>query len=105
MSELVPPALDTRLREHDGVEVTPVFPSVTPGISTRYLHKLFQGQEFSVGQWIRELRLQGAEADIRRGGPGRTLADIAYKWGFNDQAHFCRSFKTRCGRVGSVAPV
>ncbi|WP_418139774.1 helix-turn-helix domain-containing protein [Oceanimonas smirnovii] len=73
------------------------------GISTRYLHKLFQGQEFSVGQWIRELRLQGAEADIRRGGPGRTLADIAYKWGFNDQAHFCRCFKSRFGMTPKAA--
>lgn len=67
------------------------------GISIRYLHKLFQGEEFSVGQWIREIRLQGAEADIRRSSNARTLADIAYKWGFNDQAHFCRSFKSRFG--------
>ena len=67
------------------------------GISTRYLHKLFQGEEFSVGQWIREIRLQGAVADIRRSGTGRTLAEIAYKWGFSDQAYFCRSFKSRFG--------
>lgn len=73
------------------------------GISTRYLHKLFQGQEFSVSQWIREMRLQGAEAEIHAAGPGRTLADIAYKWGFNDQAHFCRCFKARFGMTPRAA--
>ncbi|WP_198649937.1 AraC-like ligand-binding domain-containing protein [Zobellella maritima] len=67
------------------------------GISVRYLHKLFEGAELSVGQWIKEIRLQSALADIRQPGGRRTLADIAYKWGFNDQAHFCRCFKTRFG--------
>ncbi|OIN12769.1 helix-turn-helix domain-containing protein [Oceanisphaera psychrotolerans] len=73
------------------------------GISTRYLHKLFQEGEFSVGQWVREIRLQGAEAEIRRSSSGRTLADIAYKWGFSDQAHFCRSFKRRFGMTPKEA--
>jgi len=64
-------------------------------ISTRYLHKLFKGSDQTVSQWIRELRLQSALNDIKADTGRTTLAAIAYRWGFNDQAHFCRLFKQR----------
>ncbi|HEY5717175.1 MAG TPA: AraC family transcriptional regulator, partial [Motiliproteus sp.] len=64
-------------------------------ISTRYLHKLFNDSNQTVSQWIRELRLQSALNDIKAGNTRTTLAEIAYRWGFNDQAHFCRLFKSR----------
>ncbi|MCP8687176.1 helix-turn-helix domain-containing protein [Marinobacterium sedimentorum] len=66
-------------------------------ISTRYMHKLFQGSGQTVGQWIKEVRLQAAMNDIRSGSSKVTLAEVAYRWGFADQAHFCRSFKSRFG--------
>ncbi|WP_027852405.1 helix-turn-helix domain-containing protein [Marinobacterium litorale] len=66
-------------------------------ISTRYLHKLFKDSNQTVSQWIRELRLQSALNDIRAEPSHVTLAEIAYRWGFNDQAHFCRQFKSRFG--------
>lgn len=66
-------------------------------ISTRYLHKLFKDSDQTVSQWIKELRLQSALNDIRAGNRHTTLAEIAYRWGFNDQAHFCRLFKARFG--------
>lgn len=64
-------------------------------ISTRYLHKLFGDSDQTVSQWIRELRLQSALNDIKANTGRTTLAAIAYRWGFNDQAHFCRLFKQR----------
>lgn len=66
-------------------------------ISTRYLHKLFKESDQTVSQWIRELRLQATLHDIRTKNNFSTLAEIAYRWGFNDQAHFCRLFKDRFG--------
>ncbi|WP_027856847.1 AraC-like ligand-binding domain-containing protein [Marinobacterium jannaschii] len=66
-------------------------------ISTRYLHKLFKDSDQTVSQWIKELRLQAALNDIRIDSGQTTLAEIAYRWGFTDQAHFCRLFKARFG--------
>ncbi len=64
-------------------------------ISTRYLHKLFKDSDQTVSQWIKELRLQSALNDIRANNSYSTLAEVAYRWGFNDQAHFCRLFKSQ----------
>ena len=66
-------------------------------ISTRYLHKLFKDSDQTVSQWIKELRLQSALNDIKADSSTTTLAEISYRWGFNDQAHFCRLFKARFG--------
>lgn len=66
-------------------------------ISTRYLHKLFKDSDQTVSQWIKELRLQSALSDIKTDKGSTTLAEISYRWGFNDQAHFCRLFKARFG--------
>lgn len=66
------------------------------GISLRYLHQLFQPTDHTVASWIKERRLKqcyDALADPRR--PIRSIAELAYRWGFSDQAHFSRSFKKR----------
>ena len=78
-------------------ELSPDMISTACSISTRYLHKLFKDSDQTVSQWIKELRLQSALNDIRAGNRYTTLAEIAYRWGFNDQAHFCRLFKCRFG--------
>ena len=80
-------------------ELSPDMIAVACSISTRYLHKLFKDSDQTVSQWIKELRLQSALNDIRAGNRHTTLAEIAYRWGFNDQAHFCRLFKSRFGRT------
>lgn len=78
-------------------ELSPDMISVACSISTRYLHKLFKDSDQTVSQWIKELRLQSALNDIRADIGHTTLAEISYRWGFNDQAHFCRLFKARFG--------
>lgn len=70
--------------------------------SKRYLHKIFgaEGGE-SLGQYIWNARLERCRADLldprlQR----RSVTEIAFSWGFNNAAHFSRSFKARFG----VAP-
>ena len=75
-------------------ELSPNMIAAACNISTRYLHKLFKESDQTVSQWIKELRLQAALSDIKTQ-KTTTLAEIAYRWGFNDQAHFCRLFKAR----------
>ncbi|MCR8922640.1 helix-turn-helix domain-containing protein [Dasania sp. GY-MA-18] len=66
------------------------------GISLRYLHQIFKPTGHTVASWIKERRLKqcyDALADPRR--PIRSIAELAYRWGFSDQSHFSRVFKNR----------
>src|SRR5207245_7988642 len=52
----------------------------------------------SVADWIRERRLRQCHSDLsdphlRR----KSITEIAFFWGFNDSAHFSRSFKEKFG--------
>jgi len=69
------------------------------GISSRYLHKLFKESDTTIGQWIRELRLEAALVDLQDPRHGETVAEIAYRWGFGDQAQFSRHFKSHFGKT------
>jgi AraC-like DNA-binding protein len=66
------------------------------GISLRYLHRLFQSAETTGQGWIRDRRLRRAQ-EMLRSGSGRSIAEIAYGVGFNDQAHFARSYRAKFG--------
>lgn len=67
------------------------------GISTRYLHALFNVTGRTVSQWIRDQRLQSCHDSLSSTAPPNSIAQIAYEWGFSDQAHFCRIFKAHFG--------
>lgn len=67
------------------------------GVSTRYLHMLFRGTGRTVNQWVREQRLQACYDRLASVTPYQSIAQLAYEWGFSDQAHFCRVFKERYG--------
>ena len=66
-------------------------------ISTRYLHELFRDANQTLGSWIRDQRLDACREAL--GDPGRkqTVAEIAYQWGFGNQAQFSRAFKAQFG--------
>ncbi|GKQ40567.1 helix-turn-helix domain-containing protein [Streptomyces sp. A012304] len=67
-------------------------------ISTRYLHRLFQGQGMTVVGRIRQLRLERCHRDL--GNPqlgSRPIHVIAARWGFTDAAHFSRTFRAAYG--------
>ena len=67
------------------------------GISTRYLHELFRDTNQTLGSWIRDQRLEACREALRDASNRQTVAEIAYRWGFSDQAQFSRAFKAQFG--------
>ena len=68
------------------------------GISVRHVHRVFSSKGCSVADWIRERRLRQCRSDLSD--PhlrGKSITEIAFFWGFNDSAHFSRSFKKKFG--------
>lgn len=68
------------------------------GISTRYLHKLFQNEHRTVGRYVQGIRLAAARAALlnhRR--DNETVAGIAHSCGFGDLSGFNRAFRAAYG--------
>jgi AraC-like DNA-binding protein len=67
-------------------------------MSVRHLHHLFEGTGQSLGATILACRLdrcrQALEDPAVR---HKSISEIAFAWGFNDAAHFSRSFRARFG--------
>jgi AraC-like DNA-binding protein len=82
-------------------------PDLSPGrvaeacaISKRYLHDLFRDMNATVAQRIRDERLIAARDRLGAPGPA-SVADVAYRFGFSDQAQFSRLFKQSFGQTPS----
>lgn len=75
-------------------DLSPGFIATGCGISTRYLHDLFRDVNGTVSQHIRDQRLTAARDRLEASGTVR-IADVAYRFGFSDQAQFSRLFKAR----------
>lgn len=71
------------------------------GVSVRYLHQLFESQERTVCGWIRHQRLLMCDESLRNVADRRSITEIAYQWGFGDQAQFSRSYRAHFGRTPS----
>ncbi len=68
------------------------------GVSVRHLHRVFSRKGRTVGDWIRERRLEHCRSDLEDSRlRQRTITDIAFYWGFSESAHFSRSFKQQFG--------
>lgn len=68
------------------------------GISKRYLHELFTDENGTVSQFIREQRLAACRDLLELPGP-LSMAEVAYRFGFADQAQFSRLFKATFGET------
>lgn len=66
------------------------------GMSPRYLHVVFEDGA-SVGATILARRLDRCRAALVDPRNPRSISEIAFAWGFNDAAHFSRTFRARFG--------
>jgi AraC-like DNA-binding protein len=67
-------------------------------ISIRYVHKMFSEGDETVGQYILRRRLEACAQALRAPRQQlRTIAEIAYEFGFNSPTHFCRTFRAQFG--------
>ncbi len=69
------------------------------GMSKRTLHAAFQGSGTSFSSHVRAERLAQCAADLRmsRGSHGASIAEIGWRWGLSDPAHFSRVFAAAYG--------
>lgn len=82
----------------DDPALSPASIAAAAGVTPRYLHRLFEAEEESIGRWIWSARLERCRRDLADPAQaGRSVTDIAFAWGFNDLAHFSRSFRARYG--------
>jgi AraC-like DNA-binding protein len=85
--------LEEHFADHD---LTPARVAEANAVSTRHLHNLFQHAGLTVTRWIWERRLKAAREDLLNPAlADLSITEIAYQRGFNDSAHFSRTFKTR----------
>jgi AraC family transcriptional activator of tynA and feaB len=67
-------------------------------LSTRRIHELFERQPQTLMKWIWQERLERCRVDLStRSGAHRTIAAVAFAWGFSDAAHFSRAFRAAFG--------
>jgi AraC-like DNA-binding protein len=87
--------IEQRLTETD---LSPAVIAAAHHISLRHLHRLFQQHGLTVGTWIRQRRLvrcHRALADPRM--DDLPINAIAARWGFSNDAHFSRAFRSAYG--------
>ena len=71
-------------------------------ISTRYLHKLFQGESETIHSLILNKRLEKSAMILKDPAyAGHSIERVAYSVGFSSPAHFSRAFKKQFGQSPS----
>ena len=71
------------------------------GISVRSLHLLFSRRNMTVSRCILERRLEHCRSDLVTRAHA-SITEIAFRWGFNDAAHFSRAFRKQYGETASA---
>ena len=75
-------------------------------ISTRHLHRLFEGEGVTVSEWIRTRRLERCRRDLEDPAlAGETVLAIASRWGLRNPGHFSRLFHAAYGVSPSAVRV
>lgn len=68
------------------------------GLSNSYLFELFNDEDVTLMRWVRSERLARCCRELENPAARRkTIAQVAYGWGFGDAAHFSRSFRDAFG--------
>ncbi|GAA4800400.1 helix-turn-helix domain-containing protein [Streptomyces ziwulingensis] len=67
-------------------------------LSVRYVHKLFELEGVTAGEWIKSQRLERCRRDLTRAPAARVgVAAVARRWGFVSPSHFSRVFRAAYG--------
>ena len=70
------------------------------GVSNRYVHKLFEGSGHTFSETLTLFRLEACERALRSTSERhRTIADIAFGFGFNDLSWFYRCYRAHMGET------
>lgn len=79
------------------------------GISTRYLHKVFQDSEQTLGEYLRNRRLTVCRERLLAKRGAVQVKAVALSAGFRSVSHFCNAFKAKFGMaprdVGRSSPL
>ncbi len=87
--------IEARLREPE-LSVADI--AKAEGLSARYIQRLFEGQDRSFSDYVRHRRLEQCRRDlVNPEHADRAIAEIGFRWGFPDQAHFSRVFSATYG--------
>lgn len=72
------------------------------GLTIRTLERIFQEHVgLTPKKFIRLIRFQSALQCLKQGGPSTDLADLAYRFGYTDQSHLIKDFKSFAHRSPS----
>lgn len=86
----------------DDEDLNPAAVAAGTNVSLGYLHRIFRETGMTVSQSILEVRLRRCRKDlVDRALSDRGVAEIAYRHGFKDAAHFTRAFVRRYGATPS----
>lgn len=78
--------------------LTPAVIAGAFGVSTRYIHAIFETEGITVSRYIRALRVAGCRRAIESADSAPwSLTDIALSWGFYDLSHMTRCFREEFG--------
>ncbi len=66
-------------------------------VSVRHLYRLLGACGISLGDWVRDQRLDACRRALADRADTRTITAIAHRWGFVDMTHFGRVFKEAYG--------
>jgi AraC-like DNA-binding protein len=96
-----------RVRDHIEEHLTdpdlrPQSVAAAHAVSLRALYGLFERRGETVSGYIRRRRLARARAELARRGQATTVAEVAHRWGFADQAAFGRAFRRQYGCAPSA---
>ena len=89
-------AIRHRIKEPD---LSPALIARQCGISVRTLHRLFANGDVSFSRFVLDERLERARAALASASASSTLMALAMELGFNEAAHFSRSYRARFGET------
>lgn len=90
-------ALDHIERHLGDADLRPPRIAAALGISLRYLHRAFDDSGVTVGQHLRDRRLEHVAHVLRTAAPPPPLQHLADRYGFRSQDQLARSFRRRYG--------